>query len=184
MSWFTRKQSPTADGHRNRPVDIHHNPEDIGRPNGSEDLLRALLATTFENNALLRVIVEELRGIDHRAVSLTLTLEDEGQPMNTKQIVVATVNETDSLGNNVPVDATKLQFSIDDTTVASVTANGDNTATVTAIAAGKTSLRCVDSSNGLSAEVDIEVSESTTGKATELTITLGTATDAPGSTAA
>jgi Pilus formation protein N terminal region len=144
---------------------------------GSDNLMREMLKAQDETNLLLRILLEELRGIEHHPVSITLTLHNGEKPMNTGQIQIATVTETDAAGLNFAVVPANLTFAIADPTIATVSSNNDGTATVTAVAPGTTTLTATDTVFNLTGSAGISVTQgSTADTPTSLTVTLGPAT--------
>lgn len=144
---------------------------------GVENILRALLDVTLENNHLLRKLLAERPRPGHRPVHLTLTLASKGNPMFTGQQLVATVTEADAAGINFPIDASKISFRVapEDQGVILITDNLDGTATVIAVGPGTGTLTAIDSQFKLTGSVTITVEDAPppADTPTTLTITLG-----------
>jgi hypothetical protein len=94
--------------------------------------------------------------------------------LDTTQQATASVIESSSVtGNSFPVVPANLQFSIDNTAVATVSPNGDGTALVSPVAVGSTILTVTDTSNGLVGTVGVTVTAPTGGDTPDtLTVTL------------
>jgi hypothetical protein len=119
--------------------------------------------------------------------TLTLQLTTGDTPLNLGQQATALVIETSSkTGNSFPIsNFADLQFSSGDSTIATITANGDGTATVTPVAVGSTVLSCKDTSNGLTGTVGVTVTAAVADAPDTLSLTLsppfpaGTSGNAP-----
>jgi Pilus formation protein N terminal region len=105
--------------------------------------------------------------------TLSVTLTTGECPMNIGDQSTASVVESSSkTGAIFPLtDPAALTFAIDNTAVASVSPNGDGTATVTGVAVGSATLTVTDPANGLVGTVAVVVSTSTDAPDT-LTVTL------------
>lgn len=107
--------------------------------------------------ALREIITDIIRLQEPDTLSVTLTTGD--RPLNLNEQVTAVPIETSSkTGNSFPFKSfADLQFSSADSTIATVIANGDGTATVTPVAVGTTTISCTDTANGLTGSVTATV---------------------------
>jgi hypothetical protein len=117
----------------------------------------------------IKFILRELGHPDTLHVRLTTG----DSPLDTTQQATASVIESSSVtGNSFPVVPANLQFSIDNTAVATVSPNGDGTALVSPVAVGSAILTVTDTSNGLVGTVGVTVTAPTGGGGTPDTLTV------------
>lgn len=125
---------------------------------------------------LRELIGEVLRLIEPDTIHVTLTTGDK--PLDLSQQVTAVAIETSSkTGNVFPINSSNagnLQFSSADSTIATVSSNGDGTATVTPVAVGTTTISCTDTFFGITGSVSVSVTAVVADAPDTLTLTLGT----------
>jgi hypothetical protein len=132
-------------------------PQDMSIDHALTVLSLAVISLQRDREKQERQIKFLLRELGHPdLIHVLLTPGD--RPLNPNDQAIASVVETSSkTGKAFPVDPANLQFSIDNSAVASVTPLGDGTANVTAIAEGTATLTVKDTANGLAGTVGITV---------------------------
>lgn len=98
---------------------------------------------------------------------------DTGE-MKTKQTLPASGMETDENGQPVAINADNAEWSVDDTSIATVEENPDGSATFTSVAAGSTVVRLKDNVSGVEGTRTLTV----TKRANQLAIVFGDPKDA------
>jgi hypothetical protein len=89
---------------------------------------------------VLRELITDLIRL-HEPDTLNVRLTTGDNPLDlSQQATVLVIESSSKTGNSFPVDPANLQFSSADTSIATVTANGDGTATVTPVAVGSTTI--------------------------------------------
>ena len=88
------------------------------------------------------------------------------------QTAIATVSEVDSLGVSFPITYGRVSFTSSDSTVATVSANLDGTATVTAVGPGTASISAYDSMYNLGATANVTVTAAAPSPASNVPVSL------------
>lgn len=109
-----------------------------------------------------------------KPVTLSVRLASGDTPLNLSQKQPILVVEQDAAGNNVPVVAANLSYTIADPTVATVSTDANGNPFVVAVAVGNTLLTVHDTINNLTGTVTVDVT-AVADVPTVLLVTLGPA---------
>lgn len=126
---------------------------------GTDQILHEILLELRMQSFLLIGIDCELRRANSRPVHLTLTIDPRSEPLKLNENVLVTAAETDAEGKTLPIATGQVTFAVSDPTLATITDNGDGTATIVPIATGSVTITATDANNTLTGSVDIVITD-------------------------